>query len=594
MKKVILKAITSLMLLSLISCGPGKRKSESVSEINKSKFPLEWISEEPGIKGGTFKVAIVSNSQFKGIFNPVLSSDNIDSRIHENIYESVLLTDANFNVTDKGPGSLSVDVDNKVLTLKLREGMKWSDGEPMTVDDIIFSYEVLAHPDYTGTHFSSSYRLVEGIEDYHEGKADKISGLEKVSDTELRIHVKEVAPTVLTGLGGINSDIIPKHYLKDIPVKDLEKSDRVRLNPVGNGKYIVKQVIPGESVEFIPNPYYYNKEAMPKVDKLIIKVIPESSVIASMKSGEYDVYQSVPPTLYDEFKDLSNMTIVGNKRLAYSYLGFNLGKWDNKKGEIVTNTNAKLYDLNLRKALLYAMNVEEVTKYFNKGLYERANSNIPPVFEKYYNSEKRFSYDPEKAKELLDKAGYKDIDGDGIREDKNGKPFEIHLAFMASGETSEPISKKYIQDWANVGIKVTLSTGRLIEFNSFYDKVQANDDSIDMWVAGWTVGTALDLTGLYTKKSKFNFARISSEKNEELINKTQSIEGVKNPQFRIDAVKEWEKNYMENVLGMAPLTFQYILTPVNKRVKRYSAINDNSYNVLIPEELTQKQAYKAK
>lgn len=594
MKNLLLKSMAGLMLLTLVSCDLGQKKSEKTTAVDTKLFQEDYTAKEEGIEGGVLNGAIISSSPFKGIFLPILSTDNNDSLIYQNIYEQVLLTDGNFNVVEGGPGTLSVDVDNKVLTVKIREGMKWSDGHPLTIDDYIFTYELVAHPDYTGVRFDGSYKLIEGIEEYHEGKAKTISGIEKVSDTEVRIHVKEVAPTVLTGLGGLTGYFTPKHYLKDIPVKNLESSDKVRLHPLSYGRYIIKKVIPGESVELVPNPYYYDKKYIPKVEKYIMKVIPESSVIASMKKGEFDQYSNLPSSLYTEYKDFTNIVLTGAPELYYSYIGFNLGHWDDQKKENVTDENSKLYDLNLRKAMAYAMNVEAVNKKFSNGLSERANSPIPPVFKNYHVNDVRFVYNPEKAKELLDKAGYKDINGDGIREDKNGKPLEINVAFMAGGETAEPISKLYIQNWEEVGLKVNLATGRLIEFNSFYDKVQANDKEVDAWLAAWSVGTALDLTGVYAKNSKFNMPRVASNKNEELIKKTQSVEGVRNPQFRIEAVKEWEKNYMENELGFIPLTFRYQISPVNKRIKYATAARDNSKSHKIVDQLTSKEAYMSK
>ena len=90
------------------------------------------------------------------------------------------------------------------------------------------------------------------------------------------------------------------------------------------------------------------------------------------------------------------------------------------------------------------------------------------------------------------KQDIKDVNGDGYREDKNGKPFEVRIASMAGGDIAEPLAQFYIQQWKEIGIKGVLSTGRLIEFNSFYDKVQADDPEIDVFFAAWSVGTNLN------------------------------------------------------------------------------------------------------
>ena len=595
LKKFFKSAMVFSLITLAISCGPGKRRSELGLQKQEFKFPQIYESKEKAIKGGTYKVAVVSQSPMNGIFYGLLIDYVTDSYFEGPIAAPLFVNDHDFMTGDRGLAKTDIDVDNKVVTVTLRDNLKWDDGQPLTIDDYIFTYEVIGNKEYTGTRYDDSLRQVIGMEEYHQGKADKISGLEKVNDTTLKIHLKEVSPSVYYSGGGVLQGIMPKHHLQDVAVKDLMKSEKVRLHPVGAGQYKVKQVIPGESVEYVPNENYYKKEDIPQVNNMIIKILPDSAVLASMKAGEYDSYIQVSPDLYTEYKDLNNLVILGRPAISYSYLGFNLGHFDAKKGENVTNTNAKLYDINLRKAIGYSINAEEIISSFYNGLKERANGVIPPAFEKVYEKKARYTYNPEKAKEILDKAGYKDVDGDGIREDKNGKPLEIHLAMAASGEIAEPLAQKVIQDWKKVGLNVTLSGGRLIEGNSFFEKIKANDKDIDMWLAGWSVGTTLDLNGIYSRKSPFNVARISTPENDELILKTNSLQATKDPNFRIQAIREWEENYMNNVLGYFPLWVGYELFPINKRVKYSSCLYDDSgIKTPHPTALTTMETISAK
>ena len=590
MKNKILKGLTGLMLLSLVACGSGKRQAQDAS---KTLFPDVWESKDAEIEGGTLKVAVLNSTSFKGLFSPIYYDDAVDDYFMTYWNPPLFTMDGDFNVTDEGLASLSFDVDAKVATVKFKDNLKWDDGEPLTVDDYIYTYEVIANKDYTGVRFDDSILLIEGMEEYHQGKADKISGLEKVSDTELKIHLKEMTPYLQAGGGGIIPLLVPKHHLSQVPIKDQAASDQVRKNIVGAGEFRVKQIIPGESVELEPNPYYYKKDEMPKVEKVIIKIVPDTSAIASMKAGEYDVYKNVNENMYSEYKDFDNLAVLGRAELYYQYLGFNLGKWDKDKGENVTDTNSKMYDLNLRKAIAYALNVEDVAKLFYNGLRQRANSIIPPVFDKFYPKEKRYVYDVEKSKKILDEAGYKDVDGDGIREDKNGKPFEIKFAFPAMGDIAEPLSQQYIQDLETVGLKVVLTTGRIMEGNSFFDKVRANDKDIDMWIAAWGVASDFEVSSLYGRKAPFNFSRLTSEKNDQLLKNLESIEGLKNPEYRAKAVKEWEENYMNNELGFIPLTFRYGLQPNNKRVKYLAYSYDSGKSLGHKTALTAKETFKS-
>lgn len=586
MKKIISSSALALMVLSLVACG-GKqsKKDQSVS----LDFPLIWDSKKQPLEGGTVKVAVVQSSPFKGLLIKSLYEDSVDSYFLSPLTGALFLTDGNFEITDGGMANMKFDVENKVINVKFREGLKWEDGHPLTVDDYIFAYELIAHPDYTGVRYDAGMRNVVGIEEYHAGKAKTIKGLEKISDTELNIHLVQALPTVRTGGGGLSTFIEPKHYLKDIPVKDLQTSKKVRIKPLSYGPYKIKQIIPGESIEYEKNDQYYEAHLL-KNDKMIRKIIPDSSVIASMKTGEYDIYLNVNENLYLDYKHFDNLQTLGRTALYYQYLGFNLGKYEN--GVNITNPNAKMFNLNLRKAMGFAANYELITKNLYNGLRKRANSIIPPVFKDIYNDKVRISYDPEKAKQLLDEAGYKDIDGDGFREDPKGNKLEIFFAFPNQGpDLTEPLSQQLLQDWKAVGLNVSLTTGRAMEGNAFFDKVRANADDVDVFVAAWGVGSNFDPSGIYGKKAAFNFSRLTSEKNEELISKINSEESLRNPDYKKKAIREWEDNYMENELGFTPVTFRYELQPVNKRINYYSYSYDNTIGLDIPSGVTQDQPF---
>ena len=562
--------IMIIMCVLMTACGPGEKKSTGGKGDKKEfKFPIETSNNGKAVSGGTLKVAMVKDSPIVGIFNFAMYKDGYDGDILDWFVGGYILdVDENFEVTDTGMATLTVDVPNKKTTIKIKDNMKWSDGQPLVADDIIYAYEVIGSKDYAGVRYDDESTKIVGMEEYHTGKAPNISGIKKVDDKTVEITFKQLGQGIYTAsTNGLLRYALPKHYLKDVPIKDLEKSDKIRKNIVTVGPYTISNSVQGESLELKANEYYFRGK--PKIEKVILQVVNSQTIGAAMKAGEYDIAFNIPTDLYKTYKDFDNLEVLGRQELYYSYLGFKMGHFDKAKGENVVDPDKKMSDLRLRQALAYGINTEEMVNAFYEGLREKATSSVPPVFKKYYPKDfKGFEYNPEKAKKLLDEAGYKDVDGDGYREDKNGKPLEIKIAAMSGGDTAEPLAQYYIQQWKQIGIKGVLATGRLIEFNSFYDKVEADDPEIDVYFAAWGVGTDPNPYGTAGRKAMFNYTRFVSEENDKLMAEIASPKTLEDPNYKAEALKKWQEYYINQAV-IVPLTYRYQLYPVNKRVKNF-------------------------
>ena len=593
-----IKSVVSVlvMMMLLMSCGPGQKKSADGNKNSESiKFETETQNKDNAVPGAVLSVAMVKDSPLVGIFNEAMYKDGYDGDIIEWFLTNAILDiDENFEITDTGIATLNVDPENKKATIKIKDGMKWSDGQPIVADDIIYTYEVIGNKDYTGVRYSDESAKIVGMEEYKAGKASTISGIKKVDDKTVEISFKEMGQGIFTGGNGLLTYAMPKHYLKDVPIKDLEKSEKVRTKLVVAGPYTISSIVPGESIELKANPNYFRGK--PKTEKVTVQVVNSQTITAAMKSGKYDLVFDIPTELYKIYKDFDNIETLGRQELYYSYLGFKMGKYDKAKGENVVNPNAKMADLKLRQALAYGLDINQMVKAFYDGLREKATSSVPPVFGKYYPKDLAgFPYDPEKAKKLLDEAGYKDVNGDGYREDKNGKPFEIKIAAMSGGDIAEPLVQFYIQQWKEIGIKGVLATGRLIEFNSFYDKVEADDPEIDVYFAAWGVGTNLGPYETAGRKSMFNYSRFASDENDKLMAEVTSPKTLTDPNYKPEAYKKWQEYFINQAVEV-PLTYRYQLYPVNKRVKNfdvaYGALKQGKGIHLV--ELTAAEPIKSK
>ena len=559
--------IIFLVLIFAMSCSPGKKRSEMPgAKLNLSLFPIKTSNNEPAIEGGTLQMAIVKDDPLVGVFNEMLYTDGYDGDIISTFLSSgIFEVDENFEITDTGAATLKVDAKNKKATIKIKDGIKWSDGQPLTADDVIYAYEVVGNKDYPGVRYTEESQKIVGMKEYHSGSAKNILGIKKIDDKTVEISFSQLGQSIYAVGNGLIGNALPKHYLKDIPIKDLISSDKIRIKPVTLGPYNLTKVSRGESLEFTANPYYYRGK--PKINKAILQVVNSQSIVAALKAGKYDYVMSMPDSLYNNYKDLKNIETLGQQDLYYSYLSFKLGHYDKAKGENITDPNAKMADVRLRQALAYGINVEEIAQAFYFGLRQEATSSIPPVFKKYFPKDlKGYPYNPEKAKQLLDEAGYKDVNGDGYREDKNGKPFEIKMAFMAGGDVAEPLAQNYIQSWKKIGIKAVLTSGRLLAFQNFYEKVEGDSKDIDVFFGAWGVGTTLDPTGSAGRKSQLNYSRFVSEENDRLMGEILGEKSLTIPNYKAEAFKNWQKYYIGQAVEV-PLMYRYKLTPVNKRLK---------------------------
>ena len=597
-KKSLLFLSAAAAAVTLAACGnanngnSGNTSSEPAKASSKSKFNSEVTHEGTAIKGGTLKYALVAASPFSGIFIDELSTNSTDSTIASQVDLSMFEYDENRKLTNTGLASLELDVEGKTATVKLNaKDYKWSDGQPFTIDDYIFAIEAIGNKDYTGSRYNDRYQNIVGMKDFHEGKSDKISGVEKVDDYTVKIHFEKMLPSMQLAGGAIPAYTMPKHVFKDIPVKDWEQSEYVRgTKVVGLGPFTIESIVPGESVTLKANENFY--KGRPKVDKMVMQVVSPDSIVSEMKAGNYDI-ASMPSAQYEAFKDLTNVTFLSSFAPSYEYISFKLGTFDKSQGKNVTNPKAKMSDPALRQAIGYALDIDSAGENLYHGLNYGTNSIILPFFKDVYNKEQEgFTYNPEKAKQLLDEAGYKDVDGDGIRENKDGSKLTINFAARTRDAANESLIQQYLIWWKEIGLDVQLYTGRTIESNNFYVKIQADDPEIDMFAGGWGTGYDPNPSNLFGETAKFNFARYVNEKGTEIMKKissTDAFDDAKNKEF----YKEWQA-YAKDEAFMIPTLVGDNVTAVNKRVKYYdtSIATSGSKSQVYQIELTSEDGAK--
>lgn len=581
MKKKIFGMVSLVSVLTLAACGGNNSGTDSSGSNSAtetedvSSMPIEVKNDADAIDGGTLEVAVVMDTQFQGLFQQEFYQDNYDAQFMLPSNESLFLNDADFKIVNGGPADLELDEDNNTATITLRDDLKWSDGQEVTADDVIFSYEVIGSKDYTGIRYDSNFTNIVGMEEYHDGSAETISGITKESDKVVTIQYKEVHPGMMQAGGGIWSSALPKHAFEGVAIKDMESSDQVRKNPIVFGPYVMSNIVTGESVEYVPNEYYYGET--PKLDKITLKAVPTASIVEALNAKQYDLALSMPTDTYTTYKDADGYQILGRTDTAYTYLGFKLGKWNADEGKVEYDETSKMADKSLRQAMGYAIDNNAVGTKFYNGLRTNATTLIPPVFGSLHDSEvEGFTLDIDKANKLLDDAGYADVDGDGVREDKDGNKLTINFASMSGGETAQPLADYYVQQWAEIGLDVQYTTGRLIDFQAFYDKLENDDPEIDIYQGAWNTGYDPSPMGLYGATSAFNYTRFESEENTKLLEAIDSKDSFDEDK-RKEAFDAWQE-YAADEAFVIPTLYRSAVLPVSNRVKDFTWAYDADHN----------------
>nr|WP_319218928.1 oligopeptide ABC transporter substrate-binding protein [uncultured Trichococcus sp.] len=538
----------------------------SVSSAAIQEFDTVMNSDAPAIAGGMLKYALVAESSFQGIFSPVFSGDSHDEELLAFSHESIFSYDEKFQLTQAGMATFVLNENLKTVSITLRDNLKWSDGAALTVDDLLYAYEVIGHPDYPGSLYGEVFENVVGMDEYHEGTADTIAGIEVLDDTHLIIAFKELNSSILQAGGALWSQPLPRHQLASIPVSEMAHSSQLREQPVGAGPFRVQAIIPGESVLFEANEYYW--KGKPKLDNILVEVVGSATIVAEMEAGNYDV-AVMPTSSYKTYKDFDNITLLGRKELATTYIGFQLGSRDVESGANKPNLSSKMADAALRQAMAYALDNEFVAAVIFDGLRQPASGMIPPVFEGFSDDEAvGFGYDPVKAASLLDDAGYLDSDGDGFRETPDGNPLEINFAAVAGGDAAETVVAYYIQQWEEIGLHVSLATGRLIEYQRFHAMIASDDPAIDAYQATWVTGMDPNPTEMFSRTGTLNYTRWISGKNDDLLRQINAADSL-DEDARMQIYQEWQALLLEEA-PVIPTLWRTQIFAVNNRVKNFN------------------------
>ncbi|MCX8021547.1 MAG: peptide-binding protein [Syntrophorhabdaceae bacterium] len=442
---------------------------------------------------------------------PILASDSPSHEVASYIYNGLVKYDKNLNIVGSLAESWDISKDNLTITFHLRKGVRWHDGTPFTAHDVMYTYKVIVDPK-TPTAYSGDFLLVK------EAKV--------LDDYTFRVTYGRPFASALISWG---TAVMPRHLLEG---KDISSSPLMR-RPIGTGPFKFKEWITGDRVVLTYNSDYF--EGRPYIDRYIMRIIPDSATMfLELKQYGIDMMgltpvQFVRQTDYDKFKKSFNKYQFLS--FGYVYLGYNL-------------KHPFFKDKRVRQAISYAIDKREIIEgvLFNQGV--EATGPFKPDMWAYNGNVKRYEYNKEKARALLEEAGFTKRK-DGILE-KKGEPFEFTV-LVNQGNTVRIQCAELIQKrLSEIGIKVKI---RVIEWasliNEFIDK--RNFEAV---ILGWSIPQDPDIFDIWHSskqgKKELNFISYENPEVDELLVRarhTLDREIRKRCYFRIQEILAEEQPY---------------------------------------------------
>jgi len=406
-------------------------------------------------KGGTLTQTIVGTDAKS--FHPFQTTDTASSAYQGYVYGGGSLTqyDPNtLNLVGFAAEKWDLSADKKTVTFTLKDGLKWSDGMPMTTTDYIWTYEQAKKPE-------NKYPYAQNFE--------PIVAFEAKDAKTLVVTLNEPITVAVETADAVSP--LPKHVWEKYDWGDPTKNPEINAPTVGNGMWKLKEWKRDDHATFVANDLYF--DGRPYIDQLTVRVFgTEALAYQALKSGEVDS-SGFQPADYKEAKTLSNVNVYEwyAARGSWSYIGFNLRR-------------PALKDPLVRKAIAYATDRQGIIDSVAYGLGRPIYSAYPQTSPAYNPNVEHYDFDVKKAADLFKQAGYT---MSGKKLTRDGQQLSLKLLFgPASSKVREGIATLTQQQLGDLGIAVDVQA---LEFQAFLDTLKKEPFNYDLFVLGWSSTT---------------------------------------------------------------------------------------------------------
>lgn len=478
-------------------------------------------------------------------FHPYLTTDTTSRGYQGMVYTGGLLR-LDENTLEYIPNmaeSYTISEDGLTFTFNLRQDMKWSDGEPITANDFKWTYDQVIKPENEFPYLS---------------QLEFITSYEALDDYTLEIKIDEIYAPALGQMSGLITPF-PQHIWEQYDWSDPESNPEINAPSVVSGPYKLVEWKRDQFIIFEANENYWYKGA-PNITRQTLEIVPNADIAyEKMKSGETDTGIINPDNL-EEAKQLDNINVYEwwPASSGWTYIGLNMRE------------GFPTHDINVRHAINYAIDKELITEEVRLGTARRMCSIYPDTSWVYNPDVPCYEYDPDKAIELFETAGYT-LDGDQML-DENGEQLTLKLLYVTPSDTSELIALA-VQDYLKeVGVAVDLQA---VEWNTFLEEVHSNNPDWDLFLGAWRA--TIEPHIMYTIWAEENIPDLNSVAyvNKEMEALFEEAGRTYDTEFRKEKYQEVQRIIAED----SPYVFMYYSKSWSGQNKRVQGIEPTALGI---------------
>ncbi|GLX69711.1 ABC transporter substrate-binding protein [Paenibacillus glycanilyticus] len=471
----------ALCMILVTACGSNNNNASNTGNAASSASPSASAAAS-GNSGKPLSIGLVNPVTTFDVFN----LDNAGLFVNSFMSDTLLALNKDYGFDPKLAESIET-TDNQTYTIKLNKNAKWSDGQPFTADDVEFTLSM-----FTDANVKTLLNLtfLDGLDAAGKRTADQttLPFYAKTDDYTFTIKTKNpMEATQFESQFGTYVRYLPKHVLKDVAPVDFNKNEFMMNPTVTNGAYKFVKFAKDQYVQMEANPLYYGGE--PSIKELFVKMMPATNLAAQLQTG--DIQMTAPAVGLIPIQDFDKVQNMANVATGFG---------DANNPNVLFINTQKFTDPKVRQAIAYAINRQLIVDQLLKGQGDLVDGMLGKMHP-YYNADiPQYSYDPEKAKQLLKEAGW---------------DFSTPIEFVVptGNKIREQASDIAAENLKAAGLKVQVTK---LDFPTTYQRALKHDYDLTIMNFGFILDPG-SVFGFFLTGVPYNIPQYSSAEVDKLI-----------------------------------------------------------------------------